>query len=367
MNTPETNKLSEIKNEALDWFYKNRENYSFRNNRTPYRVWISETILQQTRMNAALEKMETFFSCFPDLHSLASAKEEEVLNAFKGLGYYNRARNLHKGAKFILSKYDNLPARYDQLLEIPSIGPYTAAAIASICYGENIPVIDGNIKRIFSRIFGLKHEIKDRKFINELNSLLLIMFNDDVAQPGDLNEALMEFGQKICKVRNSQCESCVIQNNCYAYKNNEVDKFPFIEKLKSKIMVNWKLYFFVNNKRVLLNKYHNFYLLKNHNGFPSIIEMNEKKIFSTHGYVYEKFLLTNDSHQFDKGARHTITNHQIRFMYCIIELSDFEADQIKDDDLFWSRFEEVENLLVSSGLYKTWNSVRSAMIARGGT
>lgn len=364
MDSLELSKIEALKNIILEWFYKNRENYSFRNNRTPYRVWISETILQQTRMSAALEKMENFFLHFPDLNSLAAAREEEVLFAFKGLGYYNRARNLLKGAKYVVSKYKDIPSEYNQLIEIPSIGPYTASAIASICFGKLTPVIDGNIKRIFARIFQIEIEIKNSLFLSQLNLILLKMFNFNILNPGDLNEALMEFGQKICKVKNPQCLTCFVQKYCLAYKNSSVNKLPFITRPENKIIVNWKLYFFINNRKVLLNQFNDFYLLKNHIGFPSIIEMYDEKFFSTHGDIYNNFLSNYKLHNFVNGDKHTITNHQIRFSYCIYDLKNIE---INGEDLFWCPFENVENFLVSSGLNKTWSSVYDQIFARGGT
>ena len=358
------NVFSEIRESILEWFYKNRENYSFRSNRTPYKVWISETILQQTRMNAALDKMENFLQCFPDIQSLANSTEDQVLKAFKGLGYYNRARNLHKGARFIVSHYNGFPEEYDLLLEVPSIGPYTAAAISSICFQKNIPVIDGNIKRIFSRLFQIQSEIYERSFLNELNLILTKIFNDGVIKPGDLNEGLMEFGQKICKVKNPQCDNCVLSKLCLSYRAKNVFKYPIINKRKVKAIVNWKLYFFIYNDQVILNKFNDYYLLKNHTGFPSIIEVNEKTIFSTNGLLFDKFMKFHGSHEFQKGIRHTITDHQIWFSYCIIKLNDMD---IMNEDLFCCPYEEVTTHLVSSGLSKTWNKVFEAIIARGGT
>lgn len=357
------NKFAEIRSIILDWFLENREEYFFRQNRTPYKVWISETILQQTRMKAGIEKMEFFFSCFPDITSLANAKEEEVLVAFQGLGYYNRARNLHKGAKFILNTYKTFPEEYGQLLEVPSIGPYTAAAISSICYGKNIPVIDGNIKRIFSRLFELKSEISSPDFLNDLNSILSQMFNHEVKKPGDLNEAFMEFGQKICKVKIPQCKECLISLYCQANKSGKVNQYPVITKKKMKIQVNWKLYIIVQNNHVLLCKFNDFYFLKNHTGFPSLLEMENKILFSTHGDLKKNILIKHNSHHFENGPRHTITHHQISFRYCLLSQDSME---MPGTDVFWCPIADVEKWIVSSGLLKTWK-LALHKIARGGT
>lgn len=367
MNDARTNKPARLRRQVLDWFYANRENYFFRNNRTPYRVWVSETILQQTRMNAALDKIEHFLNCFPGIEALAEAREEDVLAAFKGLGYYNRARNLHKGARFILENFGQFPSEYEDLLTVPSIGPYTAAAIASISFGRHIPVIDGNIKRILARIFRLEYEIKDPVFLTSLSEILKTIFDSRENHPGDLNEALMEFGQKTCRAKNPQCADCFFQKHCLAFENNLVSSLPVIKKPGAKKIVTWKLYFFIRGDQVLLNRFTDFYLLKNHIGFPSVLEIGENCFFSTKGKWHEKFLKDHRGHEFLPGRRHSITDHQIRFMYSIVKLNEREIQPALDEELFWWPLESVETRLVSSGLHKTWATVLGQIIARGGT
>lgn len=357
-------RILEIKNAIMQWFIQNRQNYSFRNNRNPYRVWVSETILQQTRINAALEKMEFFFSNFPDLHSLANARQEEVVAAFKGLGYYNRARNLHKGAKFILERYKDLPPEYDLLLEIPSIGPYTAAAIASISFGKRTPVIDGNIKRIFARIFEISDEIKSRTFMDTLKLLLFLFFEDGKDHPGDLNEAFMEFGQKICKAKIPECDVCMISARCYSHINSNTANFPVIASRKEKTNVKWRVYFLLNQGNVLLNTYDNFFFLKNHTGFPSVLEINGKILFSAKGILQNDILSNFISHDFQKGPRHSITNYNISFEYCIMDIN---LDNFEQENLFFCPRGKIDQHLVSSGLDKVWTNALSQIIARGGT
>ena len=364
LNTKDQKNLLEIKDAVLAWFFENHKNYSFRNNRTPYRVWISEVLLQQTRMGAALQKIEKFLDTFPDLQSLAEASEEQVLTSFKGLGYYNRARNLHKGAKLLMTHYDSFPARYTELIHIPSIGEYTAAAIASICFGEHIPVIDGNIKRIYARLFEINYRINKKDFIIHLKQMLDYIFALKKNNPGDINEAFMQFGQIVCKPKNPECSKCVIKDKCKAYFHRTTKLYPVTEKSILKKDVKWKIYFLVHEKSVLINKYQDFFLLNTHNGFPSVIEMEDEVIFSATGDVFKNYLRHHRTQKFFAGPRHTITHYKIKFEFCVTHLK--EKDQL-GDNVYWHPVNVTDNLLISSGLLKTWRQALDTHIARGGT
>ena len=162
--------METIRNSISIWFKENRENHFFRQNRSAYTVWVSEVALQQTRIQAAIEPLKLFLKAFPNLNSLANADESEVLFNFRGLGYYNRARNLHKGAKYIVNNLSGeFPNTYDELLKVPSIGEYTAAAISSIQFAEKKAVIDGNVNRIVARINGVT-EIQGSNIFKEKGS-----------------------------------------------------------------------------------------------------------------------------------------------------------------------------------------------------
>lgn len=341
--------------ELLAWFYSHRENYFFRQNRTPYRVWVSEVALQQTRIQAALGPLQRFFDRFPDLQSLACSHEEEVLQHFAGLGYYNRARNLLKGARYIAENFPlGLPDNYQQLLQVPSIGPYTAAAIASICFGQKVAVIDGNVKRVTARLWQIEQAIDSQSFSDQIQSRLQTIMQSPALPAGDFNEAIMELGQKICLVKTPLCLRCPLQKFCQAYKNNTSDKLPITAKSQEKIEVTWYLHIIETPRgQICLHNYRDFYFLKQMTGFYSMVEIgkNGQKIYSADNQDIQKELL--EQSQKAKAIatfRHTITRHKIEAIVVKSKLS----HQAQDCLAVAPR--EVNNLLAASILKKAWSA-----------
>ncbi len=196
------------------WYRRVRRDLPWRSGDTPdfYRVWVSEIMLQQTRVEAVIPYYERFLARFPDVESLAAASEPDVLTAWSGLGYYSRARNLHRGAKQAVSI--GLPASYDELLNLSGIGPYTAAAIASIALGEPRAAVDGNVIRVISRLTDDASEVSSpvtkRRFTDEAQRLL------DPRRAGDFNQAMMELGATVCVPRTPRCEQCPVVRFCAA-------------------------------------------------------------------------------------------------------------------------------------------------------
>ena len=200
----------------LDWYARNRRDLPWRQSRDPYAIWVSETMLQQTRVAVVLDRYQSFMARFPTLVSLALAEEQEVLALWSGLGYYARARMLHKAARFVASHFEgNMPVRAEQLRALPGIGAYTAAAIASIAYSEHIAVVDGNVERVLCRVAGWDAGSRKgggaqlRRKIQELAGRLL-----DPQRPGDFNQAIMELGATVCAPRNPQCLVCPLAAEC---------------------------------------------------------------------------------------------------------------------------------------------------------
>jgi len=204
----------------LSWFGQNARPLPWRIDKTPYRVWVSEVMLQQTRAQAALRRYRLFLDRFPDVASLAAASEGEVLKAWEVMGYYARCRNLHKTAKLILSEHGGeLPKAYKDLVSLPGIGPYTASAIASICYGEKVLAVDANVKRAASRV--AMAPLPGAAECEALFAPLLKAYGG-----GDFNEALMELGETACLPKNPQCPSCPVRIACKAYANGVVSEYP---------------------------------------------------------------------------------------------------------------------------------------------
>lgn len=215
------------------WFRQNGRNLPWRNTNDPYFIWLSEIILQQTRVDQGLPYYEKFISRFPNIKELASAEEQEILNLWQGLGYYSRARNLHNTAKYI-SEYLNgiFPDSYEEIIKLKGIGPYTAAAISSFAFGEEKAVVDGNVYRVLSRVFDIDTPINSTRGKKEFQELADSLISND--EPGIHNQALMEIGALICKPSNPECDNCPLLSICLSKARNTIDQRPVKEK-KTKV------------------------------------------------------------------------------------------------------------------------------------
>jgi len=211
------------------WYQENKRELPWRINNDPFSVWVSEIILQQTRIDQGTSYYLRFMRRFPDIESLANSSEEEVLKMWQGLGYYSRARNMHHAARQIMAEFNGrFPDSYNIIRALKGVGDYTAAAIASISFGSENAVIDGNVYRVLSRIFGIATPIDTTNGKKEFSTLAHSLL--DKQNPGIYNEALMEFGALQCVPRNPSCSQCPFQNRCVALKYNQIDQFPVKSK-----------------------------------------------------------------------------------------------------------------------------------------
>lgn len=218
------------------WYAKNKRSMPWREDASPYHVWLSEIMLQQTRIEAAWAYYERFTARLPDVRALAKVPEEELLKLWEGLGYYNRARNLQKAARLVVERFDGkLPADYDLLLELPGIGSYTAGAIASIAYGIPAPAVDGNVLRVTMRYLNCDDDIMKQSVRRRMEQAIMKVIPKDC--PGEFNQALMELGEVICiPGGRPQCGQCPIQNQCKGHqagREMELPKKP--EKKKRRV------------------------------------------------------------------------------------------------------------------------------------
>ncbi len=240
-------------NLLLSWFNKQKRQLPFRKNKNPYRVWLSEIILQQTQMIRGVDYYERFIKKFPDVVSLSAASTEEVYSLWRGLGYYNRAKNLHETAKIISKSGGVFPKKEKELLLLPGVGPYTAAAISSICFNEKSYVIDANVVRVLSRVFGLNYNISKQKSIKRFLKLTLTL-TVNVKQHGDYNEAIMDFGGVVCLPKKPMCEGCFLKTNCFAFNKGLTEKFPVKKKNPTRKKRLFNYFVFINNENILLKK-----------------------------------------------------------------------------------------------------------------
>ena len=200
----------------LNWYAKNKRDLPWRETKSPYKIWLSEIILQQTRVKQGLPYYEKFVETYPQIKDLATADEQSVLRLWQGLGYYSRARNLHAAAKFVQNELQGIfPEDYKALLKMKGVGDYTASAIASFAYNERVAVVDGNVFRVLARVFGIDTDIashKGGKEFGELAKTLLPEKNTDV-----YNQGIMEFGALQCTPQKPDCMYCPLQAGCVAY------------------------------------------------------------------------------------------------------------------------------------------------------
>ncbi|MEI7421361.1 MAG: A/G-specific adenine glycosylase [Prolixibacteraceae bacterium] len=245
--------MDEYRKVLTAWYNANKRELPWRGTADPYKIWVSEVILQQTRVQQGMEYYHNFLLAFPDVKSLAGAPEEEVLKVWQGLGYYSRARNMHHAARTILNNYGGtFPMDYASIRNLKGIGDYTAAAIASIAFNLPYAVVDGNVFRVLSRLFGLSTPIDSPSGKKEFYALAQEML--DTSRPGDFNQALMEFGAIQCIPGQPDCESCPLSPQCYACLNQDISSFPVkTNRVKQRerhlnyLCINW-------NDKLLLEK-----------------------------------------------------------------------------------------------------------------
>lgn len=216
----------------ISWYHENPRELPWRETSDPYKIWLSEVILQQTRVAQGLPYYYAFTTAFPTVKDLALAAESEVLRLWQGLGYYSRARNLHFCAKYVWNELEGkFPSDYKGLIKLKGIGSYTAAAISSFAFGEVKAVVDGNVFRVLSRYFGIETDISSSKAKKEFESLANQLI--PASHPAEFNQAIMDFGARLCVPKNPDCPNCPIKNTCYAFNQNLVKSLPVkIKKTK---------------------------------------------------------------------------------------------------------------------------------------
>lgn len=217
--------LSRFRKNLLAWFTQFQRDLPWRRTKDPYRIWLSEIMLQQTRVNAVIPYYEKFLARFPGVHSLAEASEEEILRLWSGLGYYSRARNLQKAAQQIASRHNSkFPERLKDALALPGIGNYTAAAILSIAYGKRLAVLDGNVARVLARLGAIRGDLRSGTRWQQLQQSADALLAPRA--PGDWNQALMEFGATLCTPRSPRCLLCPVNEFCQARKLGLAEAIP---------------------------------------------------------------------------------------------------------------------------------------------
>ncbi|MGY3792175.1 A/G-specific adenine glycosylase [Aquimarina sp. 433] len=297
----------------ISWYLQNKRSMPWRETIDPYRIWLSEIILQQTRVAQGLPYYLAFTEQYPTVFDLANAEEEQVLKLWQGLGYYSRARNLHTTAKYVANDLHGVfPTSYKELLKLKGVGDYTASAIASICYDEVVPVVDGNVYRVLSRYFNISTPINSTEGIKEFKKVAIEVMEQE--EPATYNQAIMEFGALQCKPQNPYCIVCPLNDSCESLQKGTVASLPVkLKKLKVKKRYFNYLIFLVDDKHTVIRQRTGKGIWQNLYEFPLIesdkdvnleyVEKHEilKESMSTSSYnitVYEEeFKIHKLSHQ----------------------------------------------------------------------
>ena len=237
---------------VISWYTNNKRSLPFRKTKDPYKIWLSEVMLQQTKVKTAIPYYNNWIKKLPTLESVSLSKLDSLLKLWEGLGYYKRCNNFHKATKLLVSDFNSkIPKEKSQFMSLPGVGDYTASAVLSIAFNKPYPVLDGNVKRVMSRVIGIKTLTKyNIKRINKFLNLVICKKN-----PGDFNQGLMEIGALICKPYNPVCRKCPINNFCYASKKRLPEAYPGKNKLKPRphfnvaIAIIWRKNKFYIQKR----------------------------------------------------------------------------------------------------------------------
>lgn len=312
-------------NYLIHWYLANKRDLPWRNTKNPYYIWLSEIILQQTKVNQGLPYYYKFIEKFPTIFDLAKAPEEQVLKLWQGLGYYSRARNLHFSAMYIVNELNGkFPVTYKALIKLKGVGDYTASAIASICNNEKTAVVDGNVYRLLARYFGIQTSINSTKGIKEFKILAQHLIDPKI--PGTFNQAIMEFGATVCTPKKPKCDNCIFNDSCAALSKGEIEKLPVKDK-KVKIKKRYFNYLVYNSSsnKTLIEK-RNVGIWKNLYQFPLIEtadEIDEIELLK-HKEFFKKHKVKNLRIQlFNKVTKpHKLSHQHIYAKFWIINTND---------------------------------------------
>ena len=318
-----------------DWYSKNKRILPWRKTKNPYFVWLSEIILQQTQVKQGLPYYEKFVEEYPTVFDLANASEEEVLKSWQGLGYYSRARNLHATAKIVAEKHRGIfPNNYRELIKLKGIGDYTASAIASICFEENQAVVDGNVYRVLSRYYGIDLPINSTQGVKYFKNLAQELL--DHSFPGEHNQAVMEFGARHCTPNNPNCETCPLNESCFALANNKVKDLP-VKIKKTKVKDRYFNYLvIINESRIALEQRKNKGIWENLYQFPLIETkkaITDKELIDMeelHGIISEpsEIYLYNE-----KDIVHKLSHQNLHTKFWIVSTSEILTEKVDLEEL----------------------------------
>lgn len=338
----------------IHWYLQNDRSLPWRKTKNPYFIWLSEIILQQTRVAQGMPYYLKFAEAFPTVFDLAEASETSVLKLWQGLGYYSRARNLHFAAKQVVHDYQGVfPDTYKELIKLKGVGDYTASAISSICFDEPNAVVDGNVYRVLARYFGVSTPINSSKGIKEFKALAQELI--DESQPGTYNQALMEFGALHCKPQNPFCETCPFSSSCLALQKHKVKELPVKEK-KIKIKKRYLNYLVIHSAKgnTVLRERKGKGIWQGLYEFPCIESetlASEEEIYNSKEFLA---LFNNEPSVVlfnEKEIIHKLSHQHLYTRFWIIE-----ADEVSEPVVSWSKITQFPVPVLISNFIKSFSS-----------
>lgn len=312
--------LADFGEKLLLWYTIKKRKLPWRETNDPYAIWLSEIILQQTKISQGLSYYNQFINNYPTVFDLAKARENEILKLWQGLGYYSRARNMHETAKVIVTEFDGkFPKEYSQLKKLKGVGDYTAAAISSIAFNGNHAVVDGNVFRVLSRLFGIKTPIDSTKGKKEFQLIAESLLNKNT--PGEHNQALMEFGALQCIPQNPDCKSCPYNPDCIAFNSGLTELLP-VKRGKTKTRRRYFNYLVISeNNHIYMNKRKQNDIWRNLYDFP-LIEDKIKSDINELSTQIKKIVADSDLlfHEVTDWEKHVLSHQHIYYRFIYMEI-----------------------------------------------
>lgn len=340
------------------WFLQEQRDLPWRHNPTPYSVWVSEVMLQQTQVSVVIPYFERWMKRFPTIHELANAKLDEVIKLWEGLGYYSRARNLLEGARYVLENYHgNLPSTADELKKIKGLGPYTIGAILSFAFHKRTSAVDGNVIRVLCRYYQVAEDIAKPKTIEKIRKLADSLLPEE--EPWIINEALIELGATICS-KKAKCQTCPLNRSCSSYIQRTVEELPF----KSQKIQTQKLFRTVAvlefDKKILVKRGKKGEIMSDLHEFP-YFETNSAKALSKKDLQskLESWNLKVSAPQKMPIVKHSFTRYQVQLTPIYFKC---QTNPIIDDYL-WLTYEELNQLAFSSGHRRIFEMIKERIFS----
>ena len=327
----------------LDWYARNQRDLPWRRHRDPYRIWVSEVLLQQTRVDQAIPYFHRFIERFPDLLTLAQARLSEVLKVCEGMGYYARARNLHKAARQLAEeRRGHIPDTLEELLELPGIGPNTAHALLSIGFGQSYPVLDGNVRRILSRLAGLGGDLRKQDRSRTLCTTAQNLLPKE--RSATFNQAMMDLGALVCTPRKPLCVECPVSSLCYACQSGKAEAFPEKPQRKSKPHYDVSAGIIMNGARILITRRFPQGLLGGLWEFPGgKREQGEGLEACLSREIMEELSITINVGPSFLTVKHAYSHFRITLHSFLCRLQQGEPQKIGCSDLRWVNVDQLDD------------------------